>query len=99
SQHRPTNSQGPLRKGGPNHLNREKTPMKLQAANDNRPNVLLRYDDLKSVKGIPFSRSHLARLEDAGMFPKRVRIGANTIVWLESEVDAYIASKTEARAA
>jgi prophage regulatory protein len=73
--------------------------MKLQAANDNVKGgtVLLRFSDLKAVKGITFSRSHLARLEDAGVFPKRVRIGANTIVWLESEVDAYIASKIAAR--
>jgi hypothetical protein len=48
-------------------------------ANDNVKGgtVLLRYPDLKAVKGITFSRSHLARLEEAGVFPKRVRIGAN----------------------
>jgi prophage regulatory protein len=68
-------------------------------ANDNVKGgtVLLRFPDLKAVKGITFSRSHLARLEEAGVFPKRVKIGANTIVWLESEVDAYIASKIAAR--
>jgi predicted DNA-binding transcriptional regulator AlpA len=30
-------------------------------------------------------------------FPKRVRIGANTIVWLDFEVDAYISAKIMAR--
>jgi len=67
------------------------------AANDNRGTFLLRFDDLKAVKGITFSRSHLARLEEDGVFPKRVRVGANTIAWLESEVDAFIASKIAAR--
>jgi predicted DNA-binding transcriptional regulator AlpA len=48
------------------------------AANDNVKGgtVLLRFPDLKAVNGITFSRSHLARLEEAGVFPKRVRTGA-----------------------
>jgi hypothetical protein len=42
------------------------------AANDNVKGgtVLLRFPDLKAVKGITFSRSHLARLEEAGVFPE-----------------------------
>jgi len=33
-----------------------------------------------------YSPQHIARLEAAGTFPKRVQIGANRVGWVESEV-------------
>ena len=42
---------------------------------------------------IPYSRVHIGRLERAGEFPRRVRVGLNRIAWLESEIDEWIASR------
>jgi prophage regulatory protein len=68
------------------------------AANDNiKGVVLLRFPDLKAWKGITYSRVHLARLEQANEFPKRVRLTANTVAWVESEIDAHVAAKMAAR--
>jgi predicted DNA-binding transcriptional regulator AlpA len=40
--------------------------------------------------GINLSPSSLLRLEAAGKFPKRVRIGAHSIAWLASEIHAHV---------
>ena len=58
----------------------------------------LRFPQLKSEKGISFCRMHVDRLERAGQFPKRVRIGANSIGWIEEEVDAWQSAQAAARA-
>jgi prophage regulatory protein len=58
--------------------------------------TILRHDDLAS-KGIKWSRTHIIRLEKAGKFPKRVRIGANSFGYLESEIDDHIAQLAAAR--
>jgi prophage regulatory protein len=50
---------------------------------------LLSYPELKEEKGIRWSDQHLGRLERAGRFPKRVRIGPKTVGWLEDEIDAH----------
>lgn len=41
--------------------------------------------------GINLSNSTMLRLESAGQFPKRVRIGAHSVAWLASEIHAHIA--------
>ena len=46
--------------------------------------------DLKQVLGIPYSPQHIARLEAAGKFPKRVRLGQCRVAWLLSEVEQWI---------
>ena len=33
-----------------------------------------------------YSPQHIARLEKAGLFPKRVQLGSNRVGWVESEV-------------
>ncbi len=33
-----------------------------------------------------YSPQHVARLEKAGQFPKRVQLGLNRVGWVESEV-------------
>jgi len=65
-------------------------PQKKQSRN-------LIYHQLKSLKGIPFSRPHLARLEETGEFPRRVQISAARIGWREDEVDEWLQSKADAR--
>jgi predicted DNA-binding transcriptional regulator AlpA len=69
-------------------------------ANDNVVGQkLLRFDELKSVKGIPFTRRHIARLEDNGDFPVRVKIGQHCVGWVDSEIDAHLAELMAARPA
>ena len=47
------------------------------------------------AKGIKWSRQHLDRKIKAAEFPRPVKLGAGTRVWVEAEVDAWL----EARAA
>lgn len=61
-----------------------------------KQSYVLSYKELKSLKGIPYSRQHLYRLEEAGAFPKRIRIGAK-IGWYEHEIDEWLQSKADAR--
>jgi predicted DNA-binding transcriptional regulator AlpA len=49
---------------------------------------VLRFKELAAA-GIPWSRTHLAALEAAGQFPKRIHIGARTVVWSASEIEAF----------
>lgn len=46
--------------------------------------------ELKSVYGVPYSFAHIARLEAADQFPKRVRLGACRVAWLAEEVQDWI---------
>ena len=46
--------------------------------------------ELKTVCGIPYSPQHIARLEHAGQFPKRIKLGRNRVAWLLTEVEAWI---------
>jgi prophage regulatory protein len=58
---------------------------------------LLSYDDLKPVKGVPYSKVQLWRKEKVGDFPKRVRLGGSRYGWVESEIDEWIAARIAAR--
>lgn len=60
---------------------------------------LLRFRDLKPIKGISWSRVHVTRLEKLGQFPRRIQLGANTVAWDEAEIDAMLAAKAAARGA
>jgi prophage regulatory protein len=42
---------------------------------------------------------HLAKLERDGKFPKRVKLGANSVGWVEEEIDAWLAERAAERAA
>ncbi|MEY9884953.1 helix-turn-helix transcriptional regulator [Bradyrhizobium sp. USDA 329] len=57
---------------------------------------LIAYEGL-SPKGIVYSKVQLWRLERAGKFPKRVRLSAQRIAWLEAEIDEWIAARIAAR--
>ncbi|MBV9570205.1 MAG: AlpA family phage regulatory protein [Alphaproteobacteria bacterium] len=46
--------------------------------------------ELKTVCGIPYSPQHIARLEAAGRFPKRIRLGQNRVAWLLAEIEEWI---------
>ena len=60
---------------------------------------IITFKDLKGLKGIPFSREHLRRLEAIGKFPKRVRLtdGGDYYGYVEKELDDYLAARAAAR--
>tara|TARA_R110002072_G_scaffold103657_4_gene227423 strand:+ start:178 stop:378 length:201 start_codon:yes stop_codon:yes gene_type:complete len=49
----------------------------------------MRIIDWKQLKELqPYSRQHIARLEKAGKWPKRVRLGQNRVGWVHDEIEA-----------
>jgi prophage regulatory protein len=58
---------------------------------------MLSLAELKTAKGIKFSRQHLHRLIASGKFPRPVKLGANTNAWPESEIDQYLKDRIAAR--
>jgi prophage regulatory protein len=48
------------------------------------------------VDRVGLSDTTIWRLERAGRFPKRVQLGANSIGWIEREIDDWIAQRAEA---
>jgi prophage regulatory protein len=44
-----------------------------------------------------YSPAHIQRLEDAGRFPKRVRLGQGRVGWIESEVLDWLAERIRER--
>ena len=53
--------------------------------------------ELKSVYGVPYSFAHIARLENAGEFPRRVKLGACRVAWLAAEVQDWIDERVASR--
>lgn len=49
----------------------------------------VRFPQLRDEYGIPFSRTHLRRLYNAGQFPAPVHLGPNTLVWPEDQILEY----------
>ena len=54
--------------------------------------------ELKSIYGVPYSFAHIARLEAAGQFPKRIRLGACRVAWVAEEVETWIDERIANRA-
>ena len=44
-----------------------------------------------------YSPQHIARLEKAGQFPKRVQLGSNRVGWVEDEVLDWLDERLKAR--
>ena len=44
-----------------------------------------------------YSPQHIARLEAAGKFPKRVKLGSNRVGWIEQEVLDWLQKRIDAR--
>lgn len=44
-----------------------------------------------------YSPQHVARLEKAGLFPKRVQLGPNRVGWVESEILDWLQQRIELR--
>ena len=53
----------------------------------NHGEIVMRILSKRQVKELVlYSPQHIARLEKAGVFPKRVQLGPNRVGWVESEV-------------
>ena len=50
---------------------------------------IIPYQQLRE-RGIAFSRVHLRRLIEAGIFPAPIRVSARRIAWLSDEIDAFV---------
>lgn len=57
---------------------------------------LLTYPEVVEA-GVRYTRQHLARLEAAGKFPRRVQIGEARVAWVEAEVRAWVKAKIKKR--
>ena len=49
------------------------------------------------VKMVLYSPANIARLDAAGEFPKRVKLGHNRVGWVEQEVLDWIQARIDAR--
>ena len=54
-------------------------------------------DKKELVKLVKYSGQHIARLEKAGQFPQRLRLGQNRVAWLLSEVEDWIEERIQLR--
>ena len=61
------------------------------------PKKVVSKKELRTVCGIPYSPQHIARLEAAGQFPKRIRLGQNRVVWLVAEVEEWLNERIATR--
>lgn len=46
---------------------------------------------------VPYTGQHIQRLENAGKFPKRIKLGENRVGWLLTEVEAWILQRMAER--
>jgi prophage regulatory protein len=58
------------------------------------PERSLRLPEVQQL--VPYSKMHIDRLEKAGEFPKRIKLGAGRVVWKQSEIIAWVESKRAA---
>jgi prophage regulatory protein len=58
---------------------------------------ILSYADLRTQKGIRWSRQHIHNLVKQGKFPKPLDMGPQTVGFVEDEIDAFIASRIRER--
>jgi len=54
-------------------------------------------DKKELTKLVKYSPQHIARLEKAGQFPKRLRLGQNRVAWMLAEVEAWIEERLAKR--
>lgn len=58
----------------------------------------MRIIDWKGLKTLlPYSRTHIKRLEDAGEFPQRVQLGPCRVGWVYDEVIEWIEQRCNDR--
>jgi prophage regulatory protein len=64
----------------------------------NMRSIVMRLLSKRQVKEmVLYSPQHIARLEAAGQFPKRVQLGQNRVGWVEGEVLDWLQHRIDAR--
>ncbi|WP_366146159.1 AlpA family phage regulatory protein [Erythrobacter sp.] len=64
----------------------------------NQGDIVMRILSKRQVKELVlYSPQHIARLEKAGQFPKRVQLGPSRVGWVEDEVLDWLQTRLEAR--
>lgn len=59
---------------------------------------LISMQELRTAKGINYSRAHIYRLlKSEANFPRPIKLGSNRIAFVEEEVDAFLKSKVRER--
>ena len=66
----------------------------LQPINDNSVERIIRASELQKITGL--SRTTLWRLENKGDFPRRIKLGAGSVGWRNSEVTQWIEQRCHA---
>lgn len=51
----------------------------------------------QTIEKVQYSRTHIIRLEKAGKFPARVRLGDHRVGYVEDEVDDWLIDKASKR--
>ena len=74
-----------------------RVPRDLSGVTTKKRSRILIFAELKLLKGINFSRQHLARLEKAGKFPRRIQVSPARIGWYVHEIDEWLEIKANAR--
>ena len=54
-------------------------------------------DQLKPLKGIPYTDDHLRRLVKQGRFPAPIKLGPGKNAWLETEIDDWLKARAAER--
>ena len=49
------------------------------------------------IERVGYSPMHLWRLEKAGKFPQRLKLGPNSVGWVSTEIDAWIEARIAER--
>ena len=66
----------------------------------NHGDIVMRILSKRQVKELVlYSPQHIARLEKAGQFPKRVQLGPNRVGWVEAEVQEWLSVRLARREA
>jgi prophage regulatory protein len=60
---------------------------------------VISFAGLKSDKGIPYSHVWIRELIAAGKFPRPIKIGANRVAFVESEIDDWLRARAAEREA
>lgn len=58
---------------------------------------IVRFAQLGEQYGIGWCRMQIDREERAGRFPRRVRIGRNTVGWVADEIEEWLAQRAAER--
>lgn len=61
-------------------------------------NIVMRILSKRQLKELVlYTPQHVARLEKAGLFPKRVQLGLNRVGWVEAEVLEWLEERLAKR--